>query len=152
VGGSAAYADTEITKALNEAIPLRFLGLTDAKGFQYPLVPKFSGAAYLQYDQKLSDARNWFVRADMTYIGKRFDSIANFAYVPGQFRTNLRGGLRAEKWDVTAFVTNLFDDDTLEACRYQSDSATDPFFFQLASCEAVLPNKRQFGVTATFRF
>lgn len=152
VGGSAAYADTEITKALNEAIPLRFLGLTDAKGFQYPLVPKFSGAAYLQYDQKLSDARSWYVRTDMTYIGKRFDSIANFAYVPGQFRTNLRGGLRAEKWDVTAFVTNLFDDDTLEACRYQSDSATDPFFFQLASCEAVLPNKRQFGVTATFRF
>ena len=152
LGGSAAYADTEITKALNETIPLRFLGLTDAKGFQYPLVPKFSGAAYLQYDQKLSDARSWYVRTDMTYIGKRYDSIANFAYVPGQFRTNLRGGLRAEKWDVTAFVTNLFDDDTLEACRYQSDSATDPFFFQLASCEAVLPNKRQFGVTATFRF
>lgn len=152
VGGSAAYADTEITKALNETIPLRFLGLTDAKGFKYPLVPAFSGAAYVQYDQKLSDARTWFVRADMTYIGKRYDSIANFAYVPGQLRTNLRGGLRAEKWDVTAFVTNLFDDDTLESCRYQSDSATDPFFFQLASCEAVLPNKRQFGVTATFRF
>ena len=152
VGGSVAYADTEITKALNETIPLRFLGLTDAKGFEYPLVPKLSGAAYLQYDQQLSDARSWFVRADMTYIGKRYDSIANFAYVPGQLRTNLRGGLRAEKWDVTAFVTNLFDDDTLESCRYQSDSATDPFFFQLASCEAVLPNKRQFGVTATFRF
>ena len=56
-----------------------------------------------------TDARSWFVRADMTYIGKRYDSIANFAYVPGQLRTNLRGGLRAEKWDVTAFVTNLFD-------------------------------------------
>jgi hypothetical protein len=51
-----------------------------------------------------------------------------------------------------AFVNNLFDDDTLEASRYNSDSAADPFFFQLASSEAVLPHKRQVGVTATFRF
>ena len=152
VGGSAAYADTEITKALNESIPLRFLGLVDAKGYQYPLVPKYTGAAYAQYEQALANERSWYLRTDMTYIGKRFDSIANFAYVPGQFRTNLRAGLRAESWEVTAFVTNLFQDRTLESCRYQSDSAADPFFFQLASCEAVLPNKRQFGVTASFRF
>ena len=43
IGGSGAYADTEITKALNETVPLRFLGVTDAKGFDFPLVPKFSG-------------------------------------------------------------------------------------------------------------
>ena len=85
-------------------------------------------------------------------IGKRFDSIANFAWVPYQLRANLRAGLRAEKWELAAFVNNLFDDDTLEASRYQSDSAADPFLFQLASSEAVLANKRQFGVTASFRF
>lgn len=152
LGGAAAYADTKITKALNETVPLRFLGLTDAKGFQFPLVPKFSGSAYGQYDAPLSDSRSWYARADMTYIGKRYDSIANFAWVPGQFRTNLRGGVRADKWDVSLWVNNLFDDDTLEASRYNSDSAADPFFFQLASSEAVLPHKRQIGVTATMRF
>jgi len=152
LGGSAAYADTEITKALNETVPLRFLGITDAKGFDFPLVPKLSGAAYGQYSGELSDARSWYARADLTYIGKRYDSIANFAYVPGQFRTNLRAGLTGDRWEVVAFVNNLFDDDTLEASRYNSDSAADPFFFQLAASEAVLPNKRQFGVTATFRF
>ena len=152
LGGSAAYADTEITKALNETVPLRFLGITDAKGFDFPLVPKLSGAAYGQYSGELSDTRSWYARADLTYIGKRYDSIANFAYVPGQFRTNLRAGLTGDRWEVVAFVNNLFDDDTLEASRYNSDSAADPFFFQLAASEAVLPNKRQFGVTATFRF
>jgi iron complex outermembrane receptor protein len=152
VGGSAAYADTDITKAQNESVPLRFLGLTDAKGFNYPLVPKFSGAAFAQYDTAISDNRSWFARADLTYVGKRYDSIGNFAWVPGQLRTNLRGGLRADKWEIVAFVNNLFDDDTLEASRYNSDSAADPFFFQLASSEAVLPKKRQFGVTATLRF
>ena len=151
-GGTAAYADTEITKALNETVPLRFLGITDAKGFDFPLVPKFSGSLYGQYDGVAGEGRDWFVRTDLTYIGKRYDSIANFAYVPYQLRANLRAGLRTDKWELNAFVNNLFDDDTLEASRYQSDSAADPFFFQLASSEAVLPNKRQFGVTATFRF
>ncbi|MFO1426054.1 MAG: TonB-dependent receptor [Steroidobacteraceae bacterium] len=152
LGGSAAYADTEITKALNEALPLRFFGITDAKGFQFPLVPKFSGAVYGQYEAPLPDSRSWYLRTDVTYIGKRYDSIVNFAYVPPQVRANLRAGLRADKWELTAFVNNLFDDRTLEASRYNSDSAADPFLFQLAASEAVLANKRQFGVTATFRF
>lgn len=151
-GGSVAYADSEITKALNETVTLRFLGVTDAKGFDFPLVPKISGAAFAQFDAAAANDRDWFARADLTYVGKRYDSIANFAYVPGQFRTNLRAGIRAEKWELVAFVNNLFDDDTLEASRYNSDSAADPFFFQLASSEAVLPKKRHFGVTATVRF
>ena len=152
LGGNAAYADSTITKALNETVPLRFLGVTDAKGFQFPLVPKFSAAAFGQYEAPLSASRSWFLRADMTYIGKRYDSIIDFAFVPGQLRTNLRGGVRADSWEITAFVDNLFDDKTLEASRYNSDSAADPFFFQLASSEAVLPNKRHFGVTFTKRF
>jgi iron complex outermembrane receptor protein len=152
VGGAAAYADATITKALNEAIPLRFYGITDAKGFQFPLVPKFSGSAYAQYEAALTDARNWYARADMTYIGKRYDSIADFAWTPGQLRTNLRGGVRTDKWDVSLWINNLFDDKTLESSRYNSDSSADPFFFQLAASEAVLPHKRQIGVTASFRF
>ena len=67
-------------------------------------------------------------------------------------RANLRGGVRTDKWDVSLWVNNLFDDDTLEASRYNSDSAADLFFFQLAASEAVLPHKRQIGVTATMRF
>jgi iron complex outermembrane receptor protein len=151
-GGSVAYADTEITKALNEALPLRFFGLTDAKGFKFPLVPDLSGALFMQYEDTLSDGREWYLRGDTTYIGKRYDSIVNFAYVPVQIRANVRVGMRGEKWDAALFINNLFGDDTLEASRYNSDSAADPFFFQLAASEAVLANKRQFGITANYRF
>lgn len=151
-GGSLAYADTEITKALNESLPLRFFGKTDAKGFKFPLVPDLSGALFLQYESNLSGDRDWYARSDLTYIGKRYDSIVNFAYVPVQIRTNVRVGMRSDKWDASLFINNLFDDDTLEASRYNSDSAADPFFFQLAASEAVLANKRQFGVSASYRF
>jgi hypothetical protein len=137
---------------LNEALPLRFFGKTDAKGFKFPLVPDFSGALFLQYESNLSGDRDWYARGDMTYIGKRYDSIVNFAYVPTQIRANVRVGMRADKWDASLFINNLFDDDTLEASRYNSDSAADPFFFQLAASEGVLANKRQIGVSASYRF
>ncbi|MCC5870441.1 MAG: TonB-dependent receptor [Gammaproteobacteria bacterium] len=152
VGGSAAYAKTNITKALNETLPLRFFGITDAKGFEFGQVPKFSGAAYADYEVPMMGDRSWFIRGDVTYRGRMWDSIANLAYVPSQTRANLRGGIRADNWDVTVFINNLFDDKTLESARYQSDSATDPFFFQLAASEATLANKRQAGITATYRF
>jgi iron complex outermembrane receptor protein len=152
VGGSAAYAKTNITKALNETLPLRFFGITDAKGFEFGQVPKFSSAVYADYEAPLMGDRSWFVRTDLTYRGRMWDSIANLAYVPSQVLTNVRGGVRADNWEVTAFITNLFNDKTLESARYQSDSATDPFFFQLSASEATLANKRQVGVTATYRF
>jgi iron complex outermembrane receptor protein len=152
VGGSVAWADVEITKALNEPVPLRLFGITDSKGRKYPGAPEWSGAAFAQYEAALGDTKTWFARADVTYVGKRYDSIANLAYVPGQVRTNVRAGLHGESWDLTVWVENLFDDDTLEASRYNSDSAADPFFFQLVASEAVLPRKRQVGVTGTWRF
>jgi len=152
VGGSASYTDTEITKALNETLPLRFFGLTDAKGREYGQVAPLTAAAYANYEAPLGAERTWFVRGDVTYRDRMWDSILNLAYVPSQTRVNLRGGVVAENWEVVLFVNNLFDDDTLESARYQSDSATDPFFFQLAAAEAVLPNRRQAGVTVTYRF
>ncbi|MDX2144997.1 MAG: TonB-dependent receptor [Rhodospirillaceae bacterium] len=152
LGGSASYADTKITKALNETLPLRFFGLTDAKGFEFGQVAPFTGAVYANYEAQMSGDRSWFVRADLTYRDRMWDSIANLAYVPTQVRVNLRGGLEGENWALTLFVKNLLNEKTLESSRYQSDSATDPFFFQLAASEAVLPNKRQGGVTVTYRF
>ena len=152
IGGSASFTETEITKALNETLPLRFFGLTDAKGLEFGQVAPLTAAAYANYEAPLAGERTWFLRSDVTYRDRMWDSIANLAYVPSQTRVNLRGGLRAENWDLSVFVNNLFDDDTLESSRYQSDSATDPFFFQLAASEAALPNKRQAGITVSYRF
>jgi iron complex outermembrane receptor protein len=152
VGGSISYADTKITKALNEAVPFRLFGLVDSKGKKYPGVPKWSGAAFAEYEAPLGGEWNWFARADATFLGKRYDNIVNLAYVPNQWRVNLRGGIRTGRWEIVAWVNNVLNDKTLEASNYNSDSAADPFFFQLVSSEATLPRKRQFGVTASVRY
>lgn len=152
VGGSATYVKSYISKALNEQLPFRFFGITDAKGFEFGQVPDFSATAYADYEAPLMGSHSWFTRVDMTHRGRMWDAIHNLAYVPSQTLFNLRGGVRIDNWDVQLFINNLFDDDTLESARYQSDSATDPFFFQLSASEAVLANKRQLGITANYRF
>lgn len=152
VGGNIAYADTRITKSLNEPLLQRLFGLADGAGKQFPLVPEISGAAFVQYEANPADNLGWFARSDVTYIGKRWDSIANLAYVMPQVRVNVRAGLRMRAWELTGWINNLFDDRTLESSRGQGDSAADPSFFQLTASEAALPNKRQFGVGATYRF
>ena len=153
IGGSASYADTKITKALNETLPLRFFGLTDAKGFEFGQVAPFTGAVYANYEAPMSG----MIAAGSCAATSRIATACGTALqtsptCPTQVRVDLRGGLRADNWDLTLFVKNLFNDKTLESSRYNSDSATDPFFFQLAASEAVLPNKRQGGITVTYRF
>ena len=152
VGGTATYVKSYISKALNEVLPFRFFGITDAKGFEFGQTPEIMATAYADYEAPLMGEHTWFARVDVTHRGRMWDGIHNLAYVPSQTLSNLRGGIRIDNWDVTVFVNNLFDDDTLESSRYQSDSATDPFFFQLSASEAVLANKRQLGVTASYRF
>lgn len=152
LGGNVAWAKTNITKSLNDALLLRFFGRTDAAGQKFPLVPEYSGSAYAEYTGTLSATSQWFVRGDVTYLGKIFDSSLNFAYVPEQWRLNLRGGFRWGRAEVTLFVNNALNSKVLESARYNSDSAADPFFFQLAASEASLPGKRQFGVTVSSRF
>jgi iron complex outermembrane receptor protein len=151
LGGTLAYADTEITKALNEALLLRFFNLADGKGREYPNAPKLSGAAFAEYSAPAMGDLDWFARADVTYVSKRYDSILNLTYVPDLWRTNARLGLRSDRWEASFWVNNLFDDDTPESASYNSDSAADPFFFQLAASEIVLPRKRQIGLTVTVR-
>ena len=152
LGGNVAWAKTNITKALNETLLLRFFGLADGAGRTFGNVPEFSGSAFAEYTGKLANNAEWFARSDLTFVGQRFDSTLNLAYVPDQWRVNLRGGVRAGRVEVTVFVNNLFNDRTLESSSYNSDSAADPNFFQLSASEAVLPRKRQIGVTLATRF
>jgi iron complex outermembrane recepter protein len=152
LGLTLAYADTKITKALNEALLVRFLGLADGAGRKFSNAPELSGSAFAEYRAPLTDKLDWFARTDVNYVSKRFDSILNTAFVGDYWRANLRGGLRTERYDISVWVTNLFNSKTLESASYNSDSAADPFSFQLSASEAVLPRKRQFGLSGTVRF
>lgn len=152
IGGSASYADTEITRSLNNSTLLTTLGLTDAKGKQFALVPKAGITAYFQYDEELSNGFEWYARLDSIYSSKRYTSITNLSWIPGHTKFNLRAGIGDGQWQVTGFINNLFDDDTVAWARTQGDSVTDPYFFSVSAVEIALPEKRQIGVTLQYHF
>lgn len=151
LGAAFALSHLKITK-LQDDLYSRYFGTLDASGQQEGLVPRSSGTLFGEYTHPVGDDYKGFVRADVTYIGKRYDSILNKAFVAATTRVNLKTGFDTKHVNVTLYVDNLFDNDNVESASYQGDSAIDPFAFLPASDETVLPRKRQVGLTATYRF
>jgi iron complex outermembrane receptor protein len=85
-------------------------GVTRFDGNRLPRVPTWTGSISSTYRDTLSGAWDWFVRGDLTYTGKSWDSEANIAQINDYFRANLRVGAEREDLTVELFVTNLFND------------------------------------------
>jgi iron complex outermembrane receptor protein len=151
LGGSIAYNGNDVIK-LEDDLYRRFFGTLNAAGKEEPRVAKWSGSANLTYKAPLTGDINWFFRADEIFLGSRWASILDKTKTGDMWKTNLKLGIENGRWNVTAFVDNLFNNKTLQSFQQQGDSALDPFTFRLVAYEVVLPRLRQFGVTASYSF
>ncbi|MEQ8735550.1 MAG: TonB-dependent receptor [Rhodospirillaceae bacterium] len=151
VGGTLAYNDNNITE-LDEDLHFRYFGTLDASDKEEPRVSIWSATANATYTAALTNELDWFVRADGLYSSSRWASILNLGETGDEVKFNFKAGVENEKYNVTFFVDNAFNDKTLSSLRAQGDSASDPFLFLLAAYEASLPRLRQFGVTASINF
>jgi outer membrane receptor protein involved in Fe transport len=91
---------------------LRGVDCVDVDGNQQANQSADAASLALTYEHDLGNNLNWFVRADANYRSKQYLDELNISWLPSYVRANLRTGIRAEKWDVEAYVTNLTDDDT----------------------------------------
>jgi hypothetical protein len=74
----------------------------------------------------------------------------------------MRFGIESDSWNVTLYVNNLFDDDTLKASAvaiqnwdvaYLLSSGRTPIATQAPSgAKALLPDKRQYGIRIAYDF
>lgn len=116
----------------------------------------------------------YFIETSVQYTGKRFDTEDNDFYFRGYWNTDLRLGLNSEEagWEVTAFVTNLFNDDKVKTGFASPNFNTSyclggppcnippipplgsgPFNFVLQNHATLsMPDKRQIGVRAKYTF
>ena len=109
-----------------------------------------------------ANGMDWFVDADVRYQSSRFTSFENTLEMDAYTLADLRLGVRRDKWSVTAFVNNVFDDDTMKASAvfiqnwslaYLRDSGRTPIASQAPSgARALLPDKRSFGIRASIDF
>lgn len=149
---TAAWNDTELTDAGQDAIIARFFLQDTPNGQRLSQTPEFSGTLISQYTADFSGSdMSWFARGEGIYIGSRYASSLNLAETGDGFDVNLRFGVQNERYTITAFVENLLDDETFESIRSNADCATISAC-SLSAYEVVLARERSYGVTAQMRF
>jgi hypothetical protein len=100
----------------------------------------------------------WFLEGDAVYSGKRYLDQDNFMYFDSYWLFNFRTGMQTDRWDVTVFLDNAFDDDTLRTggsgpdfglqtprLGFTAGFGTNGFF-------GIFPDPRTVGVRTNFRF
>ncbi len=101
-GGQAAGADPNDVS----------VGATQWRGNEFPRQPRATGNLNTTYRGVVNADWNWFLRGDMTYTGRAWDSTANIVKSDDFYRVNARLGLERNDLTIELFVTNLFDDNT----------------------------------------
>ncbi len=151
LGVAFAWNHTELTAKRSNATIARFL-LAMPSGQRLAQTPETSGSFYAQYRGALgSGGMSWFGRAEGLYVGNRYASVLNLAETGASFDLNLRLGIENDRYSATIFVENLLQNKTFENLRLNADCATTGACTTQAY-EAVLPHRRQFGVTLRAKF
>ncbi len=121
-------------------------------GRPLPVVPKTTWTVNGEFDRPLNDNLTWYARADYMYQGSKFTDFAEVAQVGSRVNLNARIGLRAEKWTLEAFGTNLTNDKTMLSAL----GGIDVFTFLVAPTKNAIrfspPIPQSFGLRASFEF
>ncbi len=139
---SASFTDSEMRSTLTSTDPSGDVNVVSGieEGRRLPTVPRFQLATAATYQWEVQPGALAYATATYQHIGSRFTQVGDedlgtlnmlsfgantlgrpltastFAYdtkLPAYDLVNLRVGLRRSKWDVSAFLNNLFDERAL---------------------------------------
>ncbi len=113
--------------------------------------PRQTWSLSAEYTDHLAGAYDWFTRVDYTHRGSFFGDEGNVSVIGAADLVNLRVGVRKEDGlSIEGYVKNLTKDATL----LQGTRGQDTVFSFAAFNEirVGLPDKREFGVKATYKF
>jgi outer membrane receptor protein involved in Fe transport len=105
------------------------------------------------------DMRGFF-ESNLVYQDDRYVDRFNAAKLDSYTVVDFRLGLRSDTWDIVAYVDNAFEDETIKTGvpnvltrGLQAVAFPSPFTLVFpAGFQGVLPDLRQFGIRASFRF
>ncbi|WP_339670962.1 TonB-dependent receptor [Dasania marina] len=142
LGLGGAFVDTELQDDEPVSVGIG-RGLT---GDELPMVPEFTGYAFAQYTQQLSNGLETFYYASTNYRGSTQTELnqANPYYheIDSYMTANLSATLMSENWKVTLFVNNATDEEGPVDVNENLDNAL--------SYVPVTP--RTFGVRTSYTF
>jgi iron complex outermembrane receptor protein len=139
--------------------------LANVAGHKSPFVPRNKLTVGLAYAGELANGWGYDANWDTTYEGARYIQVHNLAKFGASTLSNLRLSLTPnESWRISAYVTNVFDDDTPQGgLRYLSFTAprimvpnaapaTGYSSVQQRDFGISAPMPRMFGVEVNYRF
>ena len=136
-------------------------------GNELERAPKHAFTGTLNWTDALGNTGyDWYTEASTRYQDSRYVEAFNVVEFPSYSITDWRIGIIADTWEVTGFVNNVFDDDTIITGGSLAGVPTGSFGFGFqtnnfavnagpklpSDASAQLPNPRIAGVRATFHF
>ncbi|WP_138378894.1 TonB-dependent receptor [Luteithermobacter gelatinilyticus] len=120
------------------------------KGTFTPQSPKHTLTLSGEYRTGLgSSDLEFFARTDYIYSSTRYAQVFNLAGTGDRHIVNLRTGVENDRYRISLWAKNLFDNDTPTSILRYVDV---PSFFQKRAFAVSLPRKQQFGITGSVRF
>lgn len=124
----------------------------DLAGNRLERAPRGAATANLTYTYPIAEGSNLVAELAAQYQGKRYFDQYNAQFFDSFINTDARLTYERSNWSVTAYVENLFDDDTVRSGFTQGD------FFGLFSSPGsrsyvmIAPEPVRGGVRASYRF
>ena len=165
-GLTYAFTDAKFLE-FTDAEAGQLFGNTSLAGKKLPAVPEQQASVYGKYTFPVG-LNQAFVRADVSYTDRKYDQVYQLAHTGEQILANLSVGMEFDKWDVTLSVRNLTNDDTPSSVTRYLDqlNLNVPQYVNENPAQAntpgstitergfvvPLPQKRQIGIFASYRF
>ena len=134
----------------------------DYSGNRLEGAPKHSLTMGGEVRGDISTDLGWFIDTDVRFQSSRFTSFENSLVMDSYWLADVRAGLKTDGITLTAYVNNVFNDDTMKASAvyiqpwnisYLTATGRTPLSIQAPSgARAILPDKRLFGVRASLNF
>lgn len=169
--GAANIALAELIRPDNCAVEVADVSnqascVLDLSGNELEYAPRHAAVAGFTLQGEVAAGRSVFLEGDLVYQDDRYLDRFNTAKLDSFVTFDMRFGLRSDAWDVTFYAENLFNDDTVKTSLgiinlqdIQALGPFPPFFAQPPTTVilppsqlATLPDLRQFGIRASFRF
>jgi outer membrane receptor protein involved in Fe transport len=150
VRGNDTCATTQTTNGVTRCV-------VDYSGYSLEGASKHSLQMGASLTGDISGDLSWFTDTDVRYQSKRYTSFENSLSMDAYWLVDLRAGVKTDDWNLTAYVNNLFDDDTIKASAVYLQAWNVSYVAPrpttvLSLGSGILPDKRQFGVRASVNF
>lgn len=151
INGGADVAKCTNIPACTDRIVMDANGNTglNLSGFSLPRQSDWQGTLTVDIVQPLTDDLNWTLRGNYRYESKQYtvSPPTNVAFVGSKHRANLRAGVESDRYSVTAYVDNVFND----VSPVNTGIILDPSNFT-SPITVTYDDKRTFGVEARVNF